>query len=113
MMPFSPRATCSISRGPGRELNTMSHACATALGLAEPWAPRLTIRARFEALTSYAKMVWPASTRWRHMGVPMLPTPMNPSCIMIPLSGCGLRRDGGVLLYRSPSYAALGEQDEP
>jgi|RhiMetdeSRZDD1v2_1073273.scaffolds.fasta_scaffold33751_2 hypothetical protein len=61
----------------------------------------------------YARMVWPASTRWRHMGVPMLPTPMNPSCIIIPLSDCGLRRDGGGLLYRSPSYAALGEQDDP
>ena len=49
-MPSDPSATCSISRGPGSELNTMSHASATALGLSAGCAPRLTMRARVRRL---------------------------------------------------------------
>src|SRR5262245_32064603 len=88
MMPLVPSATCSISRGPGSEAKTILHAWATALGLSAGWAPRLTMRARFEGLTSYASTVCPASMRWRHMGVPILPTPMNPSCILRLLVQC-------------------------
>ena len=42
-VPSSPRATASTSMGPGRDVNTMSLASATSLGVSAHTAPRLQV----------------------------------------------------------------------
>ena len=74
-------ATRSASAGPGSDVNTTPAASATARGLSAQWAPsspRLAVASR---RTSYTVTLWPASSRQRAIGFPIVPVPMYPTSI--------------------------------
>ena len=75
--PFAPNSTASTSGVSGTMVKTTSAARATSAGLAQVTAPAAVISAG-TLLRVFTCTVWPALTRCRAMGAPMMPRPMNP-----------------------------------
>src|SRR5262249_1051082 len=78
-IPFGPSVTCSISFGPGRQVATISDAAATAAGESTQVAPRARSDAAASRRMSWTSGGWPAGRSCPAIGLPMLPTPMNPT----------------------------------
>src|SRR5262245_52687138 len=78
-IPFGPSVTCSISFGPGRQVATISDAAATAAGESTQVAPRARSDAAASRRMSWTSSWWPARRSCPAIGLPMLPTPMNPT----------------------------------
>src|SRR5262245_47025835 len=83
-IPFGPSVTCSISFGPGRQVATISDAAATAAGESTQVAPRARSDAAASRRMSWTSSWWPARRSCPAIGLPMLPTPMNPTFIVFP-----------------------------
>src|SRR4030088_1758316 len=79
-MPPSPRLTASTSLGIGREVNTPSAPLVTSATDLAAVAPRSVQVLSAAAFRSNTVTWWLLRlTMLRHMGPPMLPTPMNPT----------------------------------
>jgi len=81
--PCSPSATDSISSGPGREVNTISVASATLRGESAQTAPAWMWGAAASRLRSWTTSSCPDFWRFDAMLLPMMPSPMNPTFIVI------------------------------
>ena len=85
MMPLGPSATCSTSGELGSIVISTSHWPATSLGEAAALAPAFTISSTGPRLRLWTTSEYPALMRFRAMGRPMIPRPMNPmTCGMSP-----------------------------
>ena len=72
--PADPRTTSSTAAGEGRESKATSQTAAASLGVAATGAPR---SAALAGSTSTATSSCPAATRFRAIGRPIVPSPMN------------------------------------
>ena len=77
-MPFGPSATCSTSGELGSIVMSTSHCAATSLGDPAALAPASTISSTGPRLRLWTTSECPALRRFRAMGRPMIPRPMNP-----------------------------------
>src|SRR4051812_153243 len=83
-MPSGPSATSSTLRGIGSEVNTTSQSaatCATEVPAAAPRSVHALIAAGLRSNTTTSWLVLRMMSR--HMGPPMLPTPMKPTFIAV------------------------------
>src|SRR5215468_3971027 len=86
-MPLSPSVTASTSLGMGSEVITTSAPLVTSASDLAAVAPRSVQAPTAAGLRSNTETWWLLRlTMLRHMGPPMLPTPMNPTFTM---SSCG------------------------
>src|SRR5262249_27072674 len=84
--PFSPSATASTSGGPGNDVNTMSLACATARGVSAQVAPASRCGAAASRLMSCTTSAWPPLSVLSAILEPIVPRPINPTCMSPPSS---------------------------
>src|SRR5437764_1203398 len=82
MTPRSPSATDSTSAGPGSDVRISSAPWAAPRGLSAALAPRSRYAFASSDRTSWTTRAWPALMRFRAIGPPMLPSPMNPMRIV-------------------------------
>src|SRR4029077_3670653 len=95
-MPSAPSATSSTLRGIGSEVNTTSHpaaTCATEVPAVAPRSVQALIAAGLRSNTTTSWLV--LRMMLRHMGPPMLPTPMKPTFIAVFLCECAAVQHGG------------------
>ena len=84
--PSAPLMTISTSVGLGRLVMMFGQSAATCDGVERICAPRRASSAQAFGFTSQTAKRWPASSRRRPIGPPILPTPMNPMSIQRPNS---------------------------
>src|SRR5215468_7876906 len=96
-MPPSPRATASTSRGMGSEVITRSAPWVTSAIDLAALAPTSVQAFSAAGLRSNTVTWWLLRlTMLRHMGPPMLPTPMNPTFTMSSRRKCDVRLYGRI-----------------
>ena len=78
--PSGPRMTFSESAESGSMVMMVSLAAATSLLEDAPVAPSVTTSSWLLPTMSYTVREYPALSRLRAMGFPMIPSPMNPIC---------------------------------
>src|SRR5688572_26677207 len=81
--PASPNSTASTSGVSGTMMNTMSARCATSVAFLQTTALPEAMSAGTGPCVK-TESSWPAASRWPAMGAPMMPRPMNPSCMIVP-----------------------------
>ncbi len=85
MAPSPPpsRITATTWSGRGREVSSTSASAATAAALTARRPPAATTSATGSSRRSWAVTSYPAATSRRHIGRPMLPSPMKPIAVLI------------------------------
>ena len=82
--PSGPSSTCSTSRVPVTMVKTTSLRPATAAGVGQTAAPAAARGRVDSARRANTAIAWPPFIRWSAIGRPIVPSPMNPSCICRP-----------------------------
>ena len=83
-MPPGPRTASATCRPVGSMVITYSAPSAASRAAPASPAPCLTTVARADGLVSNARTRWPAFSRFRAIGAPITPTPMNPTLLIPP-----------------------------
>ena len=103
--PSSPATTRSTSGESGSMVMTTSDRSATSLGLSATVAPSPASSSAFSLVRLYRTSSWPASIRFRAIGLPMMPSPMKPTVSAIASSS--KRLFAPEPLKPSPRYGSL------